>query len=78
MSTSNLSHTAPLVAVPSLPSMHAWVSGALHRVTALLKDVLGIHEPSEQTYHSTPFLVKPLLFSGKSIYTPYQDWDGYR
>jgi len=77
MSTSPLSHTAPLVVAPSLPPI-AWVGGALHRVTTFLIDVLGIQEPSEKTYHTIPFMVKPIRFSGKSMYTPLQDWDGYR
>jgi len=78
MNTSNLSHTAPIVVVPSLPPLLAWVSGALHRVKALQMPVLKIQEPSEQVYHPIPLLATPLRFSGKSIYTPHQDWDGYR
>jgi hypothetical protein len=78
MNTSNLSQTAPLVVVPSLPPLLAWVSRALHCVQALQMPVLKIQAPSEQTYPPIPLLVTPLRFSGKSIYTPHQDWDGYR
>lgn len=78
MNTSNLSHTAPLVVVPSLPPLLAWVSVALHRVQALQMHVVEIQEPSEQTYHQISLLATPLRFSGKSIYTPQQDWNGFR
>ncbi len=78
MSTSNLSQTAPLAVVPSLPPLLAWVSVLLHRVKALRMHTLEIQEPSEQTYHPIPLLVTPLRFSGKAIYTPLQDWYGYR
>jgi hypothetical protein len=78
MNTSDLSQTAPLVVVPSLPPLLAWVSGALHRVQALQMPVLKIQEPSEQTYHQVSLLVTPLRFSGKSIYSPHQGWDGFR
>ena len=78
MSTSNLSHTAPLVIVPSLPPMFAWVSGVMHRIQALQMPVLKTQDPFEQTYHQVSLLATPLRFSGKSIYTPQQDWNGYR
>jgi len=78
MSTSPLSHTAPLVVAPSLPPSHSLVSGALRRIQALLMPVLKIQEPSEQTYHRVSLPARPLLFSGKGIYTPRQEWDGYR
>jgi hypothetical protein len=83
MSTSNLSQTAPLVAPrfivgASLPPLFAWVSGALHRVRALQMPVVEIQEPSEQTSHQISLLATPLRFSGKSIYTPQQDWNGFR
>ena len=78
MSTSNLSHTVPLVIVPSLPPIFAWVSEALHRVQAFQMPVLKVQDTSEQTYHQVTLLAMPLRFSGKSIYTPQQDWNGYR
>jgi len=78
MNTSNLRHTAPLAVVPSLPPLLAWVSVLLHRVKARQMHTLEIQEPSEQTYHPIPFLVTPLRFSGKGIYTPPQEGDGYR
>ncbi len=78
MSTSNLSQTAPLVVAPSLTPWPSWVSGALHRVQTLLIPVLSSHEPSEQTYHQISLHATSLRFSGKSIYTPHRDWNGYR
>jgi len=83
VNTSNLSHTAPLVAPrfivgASLPPLLAWVSEALHRVQDLQMHVLERQEPSERTYHRISFPATPLLFSGKGIYTPRQDWNGYR
>jgi len=78
MNTSNLSHTAPLVVVSSLPPSHSLVGGALRRIQALLMAILKIQEPSERTYHERSLVATPLLFSGKGIYTPRQDWNGYR
>jgi hypothetical protein len=76
MTTSNLSRTSPLVAVPSLPPSHSLVSMALHRVKTLLRHALEGQEPAEQT--SDWLSVVPTWFSWKSIYAPPQDWDGYR
>jgi len=78
MTTSNLSQTAPLIAAPSLPPLLAWVSGVLHRIQALQMPAVGMLEPSEQTYHQISFPATPLLFPRKSIYTPREDWKGYR
>jgi len=78
MNTSKLSHTAPLVAVPSLPPVLTWVSEALHRVRALQMHVVARREPSEQTNHLISLPATPLLFTGKGIYPPRQDWNGYR
>jgi len=78
MNTSNLSQTAPLAVVPSLPAWLAWVSGVLHRIQAFQRHALKIQEPSEQAYHRVSLPATPLLFSGKGIYTPRRDWDGYR
>jgi len=78
MNTSHLSQTAPLAVVPSLPPLLAWVSVLLHHVKAFQMHTLEIQEPSEQIYHPIPLLVTPVRFSGKGIYTPLQDWNGYR
>ena len=78
MSTSNLSQTAPLVVAPSLTPWLSWVSGALHRVQALQMPAWKGLDPSEQTYHQVSLHATPLRFSGKSIYTPSRDWNGYR
>lgn len=78
MHTSNLSQTAPLAVVPSRPPSFAWLSPALHRVQAFLVQALAILEPSEQTYQQISFPATPLRFSGKSVYTPLQDWNGNR
>lgn len=78
MNTSKLSQTAPLAAVPTHLPLLAWVSGALHRVKTLLIHTLEKQEPSEQPYHRISLPATPLLFSGKSIYTPLRDWDSYR
>jgi len=78
MNTSPLSHSAPLVVVPSLSPSHSLVGGALRRIQALLIPVLNIRESSERAYHRVLLPAKPLLFSGKGIYTPRQDWNGYR
>ena len=76
MSTSNLSQTAPLVVAPSLTPSHSLVNRVLHRVKTLLIYALEKQELSEQTFH--PSLGTPICFSRKSIYTPIQDWNGYR
>jgi hypothetical protein len=78
MSTSNLSQTAPLVVAPSLTPSHSLVTGALHRVKTLLMHALVKQELSERTYQPSPFLVTPVRFSKKDIYTPLRDWNGYR
>ena len=78
MNTSPLSYSAPLVVLPALSPPHSLVSGALHLVQALLMPVLKIRESSERAYHRVSLPAKPLLFSGKGIYTPHQDWNGYR
>ena len=78
MSTSNLSHTAPLVVAPSLSSRLVWVSAALHRVQALLIASWKGQPSSEQVYHRVSLHATPLRFSGKSIYTPQREWNGYR
>lgn len=77
MNTSNLSQTAPLAVVPSRSPSFAWMSGALHRVQAFLVPALAILKPSE-TYQQISLPATPLLFSRKSVYTPFQDWNGYR
>ena len=78
MNTSNPSQAAPLVVAPSRPPLLAWMSVALHRAKAFLMPILKRQEPSEQTYHQRSLPATPLLFSGKGIYTPLQDWNGYR
>ena len=76
MSTSNLSQTAPLTAAPTRLPLFTWVSAPLHGVKSLLIQAFEVQEPSEQTYQ--PLLGTPLRFSGKSIYTPLRNWNGYR
>ena len=78
MNTSNLSQTAPLVVVPSLPPRLAWVSGALRRIKAFQMQAFEIQGPSEQAYHQLSFTATPIRFSGKGHYPPFQDWYGYR
>ena len=78
MSTSNLSQTAPLVAVSSLPPSRSPLSAALHHIKTLLMNALDWQPPAEQTDHPLPFFVTPIRFSWKSIYTPLEDWNGYR
>jgi hypothetical protein len=78
MSTSNLSQTTSVVVASSLPPLFSWVGRALHRVQALQMHVWEILEPSEQTYHPISFPATPLRFSGKSIYTPRQEWNSFR
>src|SRR5260370_14397992 len=73
-----LESETPLAVVPSLPPLLAWVSVLLHHVKAFQMHTLEIQEPSEQIYHPIPLLVTPVRFSGKGIYTPLQDWNGYR
>ena len=77
MATWNLSQTAPLVAVPSLPPSHSLVSAALQRVQTLLPHVKQRQERSERPDQPLPFLATPVDFSWKSTYTPLQDWNGY-
>ena len=78
MSTSNLSQTAPLAVAPSLPAWLPWVGGVLRRVQALLMPGLSGQESSDQPYHQVSLHATPLRFSGKSIYTPHREWNGYR
>ena len=80
MSTSNLSQTTPHVAAPSFPPLLGWASGALQRAEAFL---IRTFRPAGSDYSAflsaLPILPStPLLFSGKGIYTPRQEWNGYR
>lgn len=78
MSTSNLSHTAPLAAVPTRLPLLAWVSIPLRGVKTFLTHALDTQEPSEQLYQQVSLHDTPLRFSGKSVYTPLRNWNGYR
>jgi hypothetical protein len=78
MNTSLLSHTAPLRGVPSLPSWLTWMRVLLHRGQALQRRALQRRQPSEQTPHHILFIDTPLRFPNKGIYTPLEDWYGYR
>ena len=80
MNTSNLSQTQPLAAVPSLSPWLAWVRVALHRAKAFLMRAFraegSAFSASLGASHTLP--ATPLRFSEKGIYTPSQDWYGYR
>jgi len=80
MNTSNLSQTAPLVAVPSLSPSLAWAHWPLHHAKAFLMHAFGAEGStfSASQDASYPLPDMPLRFSNKSIYTPSQDWYGYR
>ena len=78
MITSNLKHTAPLAAVPALPLSHSLVSVSLHRIKALLMRASERQGPFGQTYYPVPLVITPIRFSWKSMYTPLQEWDGFR
>jgi hypothetical protein len=76
MSTSSLNRTASLTTAPSLSPLLGWVRIALHRVKTFQMHVLEIQDPSEQTYYSLPGSL--IRHSWKCVYTPIEDWYGYR
>jgi hypothetical protein len=78
MNTSNSSQSLQRLAVPSLPPSQSSVSTALQCLETFLKYALVRQELTEQTFQPLPFLVTPTHFSEKCIYTPIQDWNGYR
>ena len=80
MNTSNLNRTAPLAVVPSLPTLLVRVSEPLYRAKTFLMSAFSAKEStffaSSGASYTLPYT--PLRFSGKSIYTPSQDWYGDR
>ena len=77
MNTLNLSQTPQHVAVSSLPKSHTFLSIALYRLKTFLTYSLVRQELPERSYPLL-FLVTPTCFSRIGIYTPLQDWNGYR
>lgn len=80
MNTSNLSQTVPLVVVSSpLPSL-VQPHGPLHGAKAFLMQVLRVGGRAFLVSLSDSHTLcgVPFRFSNKSVYTPSQDWYGYR
>jgi len=80
MNTSNLSHTAPLVAVPSFSPSFAWLRTLLHRAKVFLAHAFraegSAFSPSVGISHNLSEM--RLHFSKKGFHTPNQDWYGHR